>query len=115
MTYSIICGWCSDDDLTPYDMSGDQELSQGPPPRYLRDCLESTASLLFPRHLFVNVALTAPPVTFPHLPSRPVLVSSEDAVRVQLSLRVAEDLVRKNVFATREVRLHTGNARQALY
>lgn len=33
----------SDDELTPYDMSGDQEFSQTSPPRYLRDCLESMA------------------------------------------------------------------------
>lgn len=62
----------SDDDLTPYDMSGDQETSDASPPRYLRDCLET-------------------------------LISSEDAARVELSLRVAEGLVRKNVFATREI------------
>uniref|UniRef100_A0A673XN74 Telomere length regulation protein TEL2 homolog n=1 Tax=Salmo trutta TaxID=8032 RepID=A0A673XN74_SALTR len=30
----------SDDELTPYDMSADQEMSQAAPPRYLRDCLE---------------------------------------------------------------------------
>lgn len=30
----------SDDELTPYDMSGDQEMSRASPPRYLRDCLE---------------------------------------------------------------------------
>lgn len=35
--------------------------------------------------------------------TRTALISSEDAVRVELSLRVAEDLVRKNVFAAREV------------
>uniref|UniRef100_A0A8C4GJN6 Telomere length regulation protein TEL2 homolog n=1 Tax=Dicentrarchus labrax TaxID=13489 RepID=A0A8C4GJN6_DICLA len=52
----------SDDELTPYNMSGDQEISEASPPRYLRDCLES-----------------------------------------MLSLRVAEGLVRKNVFATREI------------
>uniref|UniRef100_A0A671WUI5 TEL2, telomere maintenance 2, homolog (S. cerevisiae) n=1 Tax=Sparus aurata TaxID=8175 RepID=A0A671WUI5_SPAAU len=63
-----------DDELTPYDMSGDQEISKASPPRYLRDCLET-------------------------------LISSEDSVRVELSLRVAEGLVRKNVFAAREVRL----------
>ncbi|XP_022598646.1 telomere length regulation protein TEL2 homolog [Seriola dumerili] len=62
----------SDDELTPYDMSGDQEISQASPPRYLRDCLEN-------------------------------LISSEDPMRVELSLRVAEGLVRKNVFATREI------------
>ncbi|XP_034717304.1 telomere length regulation protein TEL2 homolog [Etheostoma cragini] len=62
----------SDDELTPYDMSGDQEIMEAPPPRYLRDCLEA-------------------------------LISSEDAVRVELSLRAAEGLVRKNVFATREI------------
>ncbi|KAF1373997.1 hypothetical protein PFLUV_G00244700 [Perca fluviatilis] len=62
----------SDDELTPYDMSGDQEKMEAPPPRYLRDCLET-------------------------------LISSEDAVRVELSLRAAEGLVRKNVFATREI------------
>uniref|UniRef100_A0A8D3CT22 Telomere length regulation protein TEL2 homolog n=1 Tax=Scophthalmus maximus TaxID=52904 RepID=A0A8D3CT22_SCOMX len=62
----------SDDELTPYDMSGDQEISQASPPRYLRDCLET-------------------------------LISSEDPARVELSLRVAESLVRKNAFATREI------------
>uniref|UniRef100_A0A8C4E730 Telomere length regulation protein TEL2 homolog n=1 Tax=Dicentrarchus labrax TaxID=13489 RepID=A0A8C4E730_DICLA len=62
----------SDDELTPYNMSGDQEISEASPPRYLRDCLET-------------------------------LISSEDPVRVELSLRVAEGLVRKNVFATREI------------
>ncbi|XP_030255075.1 telomere length regulation protein TEL2 homolog [Sparus aurata] len=62
----------SDDELTPYDMSGDQEISKASPPRYLRDCLET-------------------------------LISSEDSVRVELSLRVAEGLVRKNVFAAREI------------
>uniref|UniRef100_A0AAQ4PZ70 Telomere length regulation protein TEL2 homolog n=1 Tax=Gasterosteus aculeatus aculeatus TaxID=481459 RepID=A0AAQ4PZ70_GASAC len=63
---------CSDDELTPYDMSGDQETSTASPPRYLRDCLET-------------------------------LVSSEDPSRVELSLRVAEGLVRRNIFAAREV------------
>ncbi|XP_040032625.2 telomere length regulation protein TEL2 homolog [Gasterosteus aculeatus] len=62
----------SDDELTPYDMSGDQETSTASPPRYLRDCLET-------------------------------LVSSEDPSRVELSLRVAEGLVRRNIFAAREV------------
>ena len=33
----------SDDDLTPYDMSGDQEMNQASPPRYLRDCLDGMA------------------------------------------------------------------------
>uniref|UniRef100_A0A8D3DVA2 Telomere length regulation protein TEL2 homolog n=1 Tax=Scophthalmus maximus TaxID=52904 RepID=A0A8D3DVA2_SCOMX len=67
-----ICNDSSDDELTPYDMSGDQEISQASPPRYLRDCLET-------------------------------LISSEDPARVELSLRVAESLVRKNAFATREI------------
>ncbi|XP_041818548.1 telomere length regulation protein TEL2 homolog [Chelmon rostratus] len=62
----------SDDELTPYDMSGDQEISEASPPRYLRDCLET-------------------------------LISSEDPVRVELSLRAVEGLVRKNVFAAREI------------
>uniref|UniRef100_A0A673BVG5 Telomere length regulation protein TEL2 homolog n=1 Tax=Sphaeramia orbicularis TaxID=375764 RepID=A0A673BVG5_9TELE len=53
---------CSDDELTPYDMSGDQEISQASPPRYIRDCLES-----------------------------------------MLSLKAAEGLVRRNVFATKEI------------
>ncbi|KAJ0060178.1 hypothetical protein NL108_004021, partial [Boleophthalmus pectinirostris] len=63
---------CSDDELTPYDMSCDQKLSQSSPPRYLRDCIE-------------------------------ILTSSDDAVRVELSLNVAENLVRKNPFATKEI------------
>uniref|UniRef100_UPI0037E9A757 telomere length regulation protein TEL2 homolog n=1 Tax=Semicossyphus pulcher TaxID=241346 RepID=UPI0037E9A757 len=62
----------SDDDLTPYDMSADQELSQASPPCYLRDCLET-------------------------------LISSDDPVRVELSLRAAEGLVRKNSFAAKEI------------
>ncbi|XP_017273778.1 telomere length regulation protein TEL2 homolog [Kryptolebias marmoratus] len=62
----------SDDDLTPYDMSGDQEMSRASPPRYLRDCLET-------------------------------LTSSEDAERVELSLRAAESLVRTNAFAAKEI------------
>lgn len=33
-----------------------------------------------------------------------VLISSEDPVRVELSLKAAESLVRKNSFAAREVR-----------
>ncbi|XP_026034570.1 telomere length regulation protein TEL2 homolog [Astatotilapia calliptera] len=62
----------SDDELTPYDMSGDQEISKASPPRYLRDCLE-------------------------------ILISSEDPVRVELALKAAESLVRKNSFAAREI------------
>ncbi|XP_077358573.1 telomere length regulation protein TEL2 homolog isoform X2 [Festucalex cinctus] len=62
----------SDDEFTPYDMSGDQEINKASPPRYLRDCLEN-------------------------------LISSEDPERVELSLRVAEGLVRKNSFATKEI------------
>ncbi|KAM9426113.1 telomere length regulation protein TEL2 homolog [Pholidichthys leucotaenia] len=62
----------SDDELTPYDMSGDQEISQASPPRYLRDCLE-------------------------------ILISSEDPVRVELSLRAAENLVRRNAFVAKEI------------
>ncbi|XP_034049064.1 telomere length regulation protein TEL2 homolog [Thalassophryne amazonica] len=62
----------SDDELTPFDMSGDKEISQASPPRYLRDCLET-------------------------------LISSEDATRVELSLRFCEGLVRKNVSTTREI------------
>lgn len=62
----------SDDDLTPYDMSCDQELSQARPPRYLRDCLDA-------------------------------LLTSEDPTHVELSLRAAEGLVRKNISTTREV------------
>ncbi|XP_028331470.1 telomere length regulation protein TEL2 homolog isoform X2 [Gouania willdenowi] len=62
----------SDDELTPYDMTEDQEVSQTSPPRYLRDCLES-------------------------------LMSSEDAMRVELSLKAADPLVRRNAFAAREI------------
>uniref|UniRef100_A0A3Q3ID24 Telomere length regulation protein TEL2 homolog n=1 Tax=Monopterus albus TaxID=43700 RepID=A0A3Q3ID24_MONAL len=61
-----------DDELTPYDMSGDQEMSKASPPRYLRDCLEN-------------------------------LISSDDPVRVELSLRAAESLVRKNAFVAKEI------------
>lgn len=35
--------------------------------------------------------------------THPALISSEDAVRVELSLKVAESLVRNNIFAAREV------------
>uniref|UniRef100_A0A8C9YQ05 Telomere length regulation protein TEL2 homolog n=1 Tax=Sander lucioperca TaxID=283035 RepID=A0A8C9YQ05_SANLU len=56
-----------DDELTPYDMSGDQEIMEAPPPRYLRDCLET-------------------------------LISSEDAVHVELSLRAAEVLLVAHIF-----------------
>ncbi|XP_060884260.1 telomere length regulation protein TEL2 homolog [Labrus mixtus] len=62
----------SDDELTPYDMSADQEMNKASPPRYLRDCLEN-------------------------------LISSDEPVRVELSLRAAESLVRKNSFAAREI------------
>ncbi|XP_061666997.1 telomere length regulation protein TEL2 homolog [Syngnathoides biaculeatus] len=62
----------SDDEFTPYDMSGDQEINKAAPPRYLRDCLEN-------------------------------LISSEDPEHVALSLTVAESLVRKNVFAAKEI------------
>ncbi|XP_061563657.1 telomere length regulation protein TEL2 homolog isoform X2 [Cololabis saira] len=62
----------SDDELAPYDMTGDQKMSQASPPRYLRDCLE-------------------------------ILISSEDPERVELSLRGAESLVRRNVFAAKEI------------
>ncbi|KAL4617907.1 hypothetical protein GN956_G20492 [Arapaima gigas] len=34
----------SDDELTPYDMSGDQEMTKSAPPRYIRDCLEGLIS-----------------------------------------------------------------------
>ncbi|KAK0135148.1 Telomere length regulation protein TEL2 [Merluccius polli] len=62
----------SDDDLAPYDMSCDQEVSQAMPPRYLRDCLDA-------------------------------LMTSDDPGQVELSLRAAEGLVRKNISTTREV------------
>lgn len=104
----VIFDWFSDDELTPYDMSGDQEISRASPPRYLRDCLESMA----PQIPFIqtsppllNVMFLAPTPIFFFIfwPTHPALISSEDPVRVELSLRVAEDLVRKNVFAAREV------------
>uniref|UniRef100_A0A673BY09 Telomere length regulation protein TEL2 homolog n=1 Tax=Sphaeramia orbicularis TaxID=375764 RepID=A0A673BY09_9TELE len=72
ITHTTVFYSCSDDELTPYDMSGDQEISQASPPRYIRDCLET-------------------------------LISSEDPVRVELSLKAAEGLVRRNVFATKEI------------
>ncbi|KAJ8245793.1 hypothetical protein GJAV_G00260380 [Gymnothorax javanicus] len=62
----------SDDELTPYDMSEDKELTKAAPPLYLRDCLE-------------------------------VLRTSEDPERVELSVRAAAGLVRKNVSTAREV------------
>ncbi|XP_035254843.1 telomere length regulation protein TEL2 homolog [Anguilla anguilla] len=62
----------SDDDLTPYDMSEDKEMTKATPPLYLRDCLEA-------------------------------LLTSEDPEKVELSLRAAAGLVRKNVSTAREV------------
>ncbi|CAI5659189.1 telomere length regulation protein TEL2 homolog [Oreochromis niloticus] len=47
----------SDDELTPYDMSGDQEISKASPPRYLRDCLEILISSEDPER--VELALQA--------------------------------------------------------
>lgn len=67
----------SDDDLTPYDMSADQEKKKSAPPRYIRDCLEA-------------------------------LMSSDDAERVELSLKAVEALLRKNVKATQEVSVQFG-------
>lgn len=84
-------------------MSDDQEMSKSSPPRYLRDCLEGTNQQdSFGPHLLKNVLLfTRCLILFPsaHLD----LISSEDPMRVELSLRAAEDLVRKNTFAAREV------------
>lgn len=65
----------SDDELTPYDMSGDQEISKASPPRYLRDCLESMApqiTSLWPHLLFEccgtssssNIVLSVDPFSF---------------------------------------------------
>lgn len=34
----------SDDELVPYDMSGDQELQRGKAPQYIRDCLEALST-----------------------------------------------------------------------
>ncbi|KAL0984322.1 hypothetical protein UPYG_G00139930 [Umbra pygmaea] len=62
----------SDDDLPPYDMSTDQEMSGAAPPCYLRDCLE-------------------------------VFLSSDDPVRVELSLQAVEGLVKRNASTAREV------------
>uniref|UniRef100_A0A673XUR7 Telomere length regulation protein TEL2 homolog n=1 Tax=Salmo trutta TaxID=8032 RepID=A0A673XUR7_SALTR len=49
----------SDDELTPYDMSADQEMSQAAPPRYLRDCLEAYSSLV----IVVPLMFVAPQVS----------------------------------------------------
>ncbi|KAJ8364161.1 hypothetical protein SKAU_G00129920 [Synaphobranchus kaupii] len=62
----------SDDELTPYDMSEDKEMTKAAPPLYLRECLEA-------------------------------LLTSEDPERVELSLRAAAGLVRKNISTAREV------------
>lgn len=63
----VVLDWRSDDELTPYDMSGDQEISTASPPRYLRDCLESMA----PGFLFIrtspsplNVMMQVPTLIF---------------------------------------------------
>ncbi|MBN3306405.1 TELO2 protein, partial [Amia calva] len=45
----------SDDELPPYDMSADQELSGAPPPRYLRDCLEALATSEDPGKMEVSL------------------------------------------------------------
>ena len=42
----------SDDDLIPYDMSCDQELSKATPPRYLSDCMDGIRVLLRPMICF---------------------------------------------------------------
>ncbi|XP_061087138.1 telomere length regulation protein TEL2 homolog isoform X1 [Conger conger] len=62
----------SDDELTPYDMSEDKEMTKVTAPLYLRDCLDA-------------------------------LLTSEDPERLELSLRAAAGLVRKNVSTAREV------------
>lgn len=102
MIYLILWSLCSDDELTPYDMSDDQEMSAASPPRYLRDCLESTAIQdLFGPHLLQPRFAEAITDMFSSI--HIALISSEDPMRVELSLIAAEDLVRKNVFAAREV------------
>lgn len=99
----------SDDELTPYDMSGDQEMSRASPPRYLRDCLEGRVLFILTSTFSPDVTLQKPVVIFAFLSTDcPALISSEDSVRVELSLRAAEDLVRKNVFAAKEVGNQTG-------
>lgn len=81
-------------------MSDDQEMSTASPPRYLRDCLESTTQeALFGPHLLkmcfsLHQVFSSAPLA---------LISSQDPMLVELSLRAAEDLVRKNTFAAREV------------
>lgn len=70
------------------------------PPHYLRDCLESTTQ----QHLFgplLSAFVYTMSDTF--LSAHLALISSEDPMRVELSLRAAENLVRKNTFAAREV------------
>ena len=58
MTVTRRCSPCdflsvsSDDDLTPYDMSCDQELSKATPPRYLSDCMDGIRALIHPRICF---------------------------------------------------------------
>lgn len=84
-------------------MSDDQEMSAASPPRYLRDCLESTTQeALFGPHLLKKCAFLD--TRFYSFSSALLaLISSQDPMRVELSLRAAEDLVRKNTFAAREV------------
>uniref|UniRef100_A0A452V8E1 Telomere length regulation protein TEL2 homolog n=1 Tax=Ursus maritimus TaxID=29073 RepID=A0A452V8E1_URSMA len=39
-----LCCFLSDDELVPYDMSGDRELKSGKTPAYVRDCVEALTS-----------------------------------------------------------------------
>lgn len=59
----------SDDELTPYDMSGDQEMSRASPPRYLRDCLECTAPFIQTLTFFLIVTQQEPGMMFACLSS----------------------------------------------
>uniref|UniRef100_A0A8C9YRE6 Telomere length regulation protein TEL2 homolog n=1 Tax=Sander lucioperca TaxID=283035 RepID=A0A8C9YRE6_SANLU len=86
-----------DDELTPYDMSGDQEIMEAPPPRYLRDCLESMApeiTFILPyRSLRKNVFATREVHSFLklHFKLTKVLLHMEDKYSINsfLSLRQA--------------------------
>ena len=98
----------SDDELVPYDMSGDGEQRGSKTPAYVRDCLEGASSASrVPR------PRPACPPTPPHsgrVGLSAALTASEDWERWEAALRALEGLVLKSPAATREVskREHPG-------
>lgn len=96
----------SDDELVPYDMSGDGEQRSSKTPAYVRDCLEGASP---------TSQLPHPLPSLPTCPASPgrgglsaALTASEDWERWEAALRALEGLVLKSPAATREVsmRMH---------